>query len=83
MPKSKRKSPPPATERLQKVMAHAGVASRRASETLIQAGRVSVNGVVVTELGTKVDPARDEIRVDGKPVVTRQKPVYIILNKPV
>ena len=53
-------------ERLQKVMAHAGVASRRASEELIKQGRVAVNGQVVTELGTKVDPQRETITVDGK-----------------
>lgn len=80
MPKKKAK---PEKERLQKVLAHAGVASRRASETLIEAGRVSVNGQVVTTLGTKVDPQTDTIAVDGK-VLTHQAPpsVYIILNKP-
>jgi len=56
------------SERLQKVLAHAGIASRRAAETLISAGRVTVNGEVVTRLGTSVDPARDTIRVDGKKV---------------
>ena len=55
-------------ERLQKVMARAGVASRRHSEALIQAGRVTVNGRVVTELGTKVVPGRDVIEVDGRPL---------------
>lgn len=80
--KKKRKTPPPAEERLQKVMAHAGVASRRASEALIKAGRVAVNGTVITELGTKVDPRRDEIKVNGKPITTGKDPVYIILNKP-
>lgn len=70
-------------ERLQKVLAHAGVASRRASEKLIEQGRVSVNGRVVTELGTKVSPARDEIRVDGRPLPRQaEQRVYIILNKP-
>ena len=80
MPKKKDK---PEKERLQKVLAHAGVASRRASETLIEAGRVSVNGQVVTALGTKVDPQTDTIKVDGK-VLAPQAPelVYIILNKP-
>jgi len=65
-------------------MAHAGVASRRASEKIILAGRVKVNGRVVTELGTKVDPRRDTITVDGQTLPkTADKPVYIILNKPV
>jgi 23S rRNA pseudouridine2605 synthase len=72
-----------AKERLQKVMAHAGVASRRASEELIKQGRVSVNGKVVTELGTKVDPRRDQIHVDGQPLPRQAEPlVYIMLNKP-
>ena len=70
-------------ERLQKVLAHAGIASRRASEVLIQQGRVSVNGQVVTQLGTKVDPRRDVITVDGQPLSKPvEKLVYIILNKP-
>jgi len=70
-------------ERLQKVMAHAGVASRRASEKMITAGRVMVNGEVVTELGTKVDPSRDVIVVDGELIPTGVGKVYIKLNKPV
>ncbi|RME72109.1 MAG: rRNA pseudouridine synthase [Chloroflexi bacterium] len=70
-------------ERLQKVLAHAGVASRRASEALILQGRVTVNGKVVTELGVKVDPRRDEIAVDGQKISSQaEKPVYIMLNKP-
>ena len=68
-------------ERLQKVLAAAGVASRRKSEELITDGRVRVNGKVVTELGVKVDPGRDKIEVDGRRVV-RQKPVYYVVNKP-
>lgn len=68
-------------ERLQKVLAHAGVASRRQSEKIIAAGRVQVNGEIVTELGTKVTDD-DEILVDGKHFEREQK-VYIILNKPV
>lgn len=69
-------------QRLQKVLAHAGVASRRKSEELIQQGRVTVNGQVITRLGTKVDPARDEIRVDGQPLQIAPDHVYIVLNKP-
>ena len=68
-------------ERLQRVLASRGVASRRASEALITEGRVSVNGAVVRELGTKVDSLRDEIRVDGKPI-RPQKTRLLILNKP-
>src|SRR5437867_927728 len=55
-----------AAERLQKILAQAGVASRRAAEALIRAGRVSVNGAIVTELGTKADAAKDEVRLDGE-----------------
>jgi 23S rRNA pseudouridine2605 synthase len=69
-------------ERLQKVLAHAGVASRRKSEELIRQGRVTVNGKVTTELGTKVDPDRDEIRVDGQRVQIAASHVYVMLNKP-
>lgn len=68
-------------ERLQKVLARAGVASRRHSEGLIRAGRVTVNAAVVRELGTKVDPKRDRILVDGKPV-RAEEPVYLALYKP-
>ncbi len=70
------------SERLQKVMASAGVASRRKSEELILQGRVTVNRKVVTELGTKVDPAQDEIRVDGERIESEPRRVYIMLNKP-
>jgi pseudouridine synthase len=69
-------------ERLQKIMAGCGVASRRASEEMIAAGRVRVNGVVVRELGTKADVERDEILVDGKRIEAAEKRVYILLNKP-
>lgn len=68
-------------ERLQKVMSQAGIASRRESEKIIQSGRVTVNGKVVTELGTKVMPGNDKIMVDGKRI-EGQKFVYILLNKP-
>ncbi len=71
----------PAGERLQRVLAANGVASRRASEDLIKAGRVAVNGKVVTEMGTRVDPVKDLIRVDGK-TLRRQRPRFILLNKP-
>ncbi len=67
--------------RLQKLLAEAGVASRRASETIIRAGRVAVNGRVVRELGTKVDPQHDAVTVDGAPVKARRK-LYVLLNKP-
>lgn len=69
-------------QRLHKVMAHAGVASRRHSEELIQAGRVSVNGVVVKELGAKAVPGKDMIEVDGRPLGKSEDLIYIILNKP-
>jgi 23S rRNA pseudouridine2605 synthase len=69
--------------RLQKWLASAGVCSRRKGEVLIQAGRVAVNGQVVTELGTKIDPANDRVAVDGVPVAASDEAlVYIILNKP-
>ncbi len=67
--------------RLQKFLADAGVASRRASEEIIRAGRVAVNGQKVTELGVKVDPVHDQVLVDGKPVRVRRK-IYIALHKP-
>lgn len=69
-------------ERLQKVLAHAGIVSRRKAEGLIQAGRVRVNGQVVTGLGTRVDPERDVIQVDGRRVQLAEPKVYILLNKP-
>ena len=67
--------------RLQKFLADAGVASRRAGEQFILEGRVEVNGQVVQQLGVKVDPVHDKVRVDGKPVHTKRK-LYIALNKP-
>jgi len=69
-------------ERLQKILAAAGIASRRKSEELILAGRVRVNGAVVNELGTKADHATDKITVDGKPLAARQRHVYFLLHKP-
>jgi 23S rRNA pseudouridine2605 synthase len=69
-------------QRLQKILSSAGVASRRLSEELITQGRVSVNGTIVTELGTKADPSRDAIKVDGRRIKIEQRRVYILLNKP-
>lgn len=68
--------------RLQKVLAEAGVASRRASEQLIADGRVEVNGQVVLEQGMRVDPERDTIRVDGSRIPPPRRHVYLVLNKP-
>jgi 23S rRNA pseudouridine2605 synthase len=67
--------------RLQKFLAEAGVASRRASEQAIVAGRVTVNGKVASQLGTKVDPVHDRVAVDGRPVARKRK-LYIAVNKP-
>lgn len=69
-------------ERLQKIIAAAGVASRRKAEELITSGRVKVNGQVVTELGTKADPSLDHIRVDGKLLRGSERQLYLVLNKP-
>jgi 23S rRNA pseudouridine2605 synthase len=69
-------------ERLQKILAHAGVASRRHAEEMITAGRVSVNGRIVTELGSKADTEEDVIKVDGKKLRPPQRHVYILLHKP-
>ncbi len=83
MGKETQKDPRPngGLDRLQKILAHAGVASRRACEQLILEGHVQVNGKTVTELGTKADPRRDEITVDFEPI-HRESPVYVLLNKP-
>jgi 23S rRNA pseudouridine2605 synthase len=74
------RGPAPAV-RLQKYLAESGVASRRASEEIILAGRVAVNGQKVQELGTKIHPGHDRVRVDGKEVKPRRK-LYVALNKP-
>jgi pseudouridine synthase len=68
--------------RLQKYLAEAGICSRRKGETHIRAGRVSVNGRVVTELGLKVDPANDRVAFDGQTVRPTEEKFYIALNKP-
>jgi len=68
--------------RLQKLIAGTGLASRRKAEALIAAGRVMVNGRTVTELGTKVDPSKDHVKVDGKHLSAAQPFVYLMLNKP-
>jgi len=69
-------------ERLQKVLAHAGVASRRECEKLILAGRVTVNGKIIRKLGTKVDPETDDVRVDTEPVRSPKHPVTYLVMKP-
>ncbi|MGC2500812.1 MAG: pseudouridine synthase [Silvibacterium sp.] len=71
-----------AQDRLQKILAAAGVCSRRKAEDLILAGRVQVNGKIVTELGTKADGARDHIRVDGKLLQGAERLRYFVVNKP-
>jgi len=70
------------TERLQKIIAAAGIASRRKAEELITGGLVSVNGQIVVELGTKADPERDHIRVNGKLLRGSERHVYLLMNKP-
>jgi 23S rRNA pseudouridine2605 synthase len=74
--------PPAKLERLQKILAAAGVASRRSAEAMIEQGRVQVNGKIVTVLGTKADAARDHIRVDGKLLQGPERHRYFVLNKP-
>ena len=68
--------------RLQKILSQAGVSSRRAAEKLMAEGRVSVNGKTIFELGTKADPATDDIRVDGRRIKAAERQRYILLNKP-
>jgi len=69
-------------ERLQKILAAAGIASRRKAEEIIAAGRVTLNGEIVTEQGTKADPDHDLITVDGKPLKRAERLLYFLLNKP-
>lgn len=70
-------------ERINKLLAHAGVASRRAVDQLITEGRVAVNGKTVRELGVRIDPSRDAVRVDGRRIqLTGQSHVYLMLHKP-
>ncbi len=69
-------------DRLQKILSQAGVASRRAAEQFMLQGRVTVNGTTVRELGTKADPAHDDIRVDGRRIRTSVQHRYLLLNKP-
>lgn len=71
----------PTGVRLQKILARAGVSSRRGGEAFITAGRVTVNGRVVTELGVRVDPVADQVAVDGR-VIQMESPVYLVMNKP-
>jgi len=85
-PQAPNNSPPGQLERLQKALARAGVASRRAAEQMIVDGRVRVNDNVIKELGTKIDPGRDLVRVDGRLIhvtpANAQEKVYFLLNKP-
>ncbi len=69
-------------ERLQKILAHAGLASRREAEQWIVDGRVAVNGIVIRKLGAQADPAKDSIKVDGKRIRTSSAPLYFALHKP-
>ncbi len=70
-------------ERLHKILAQAGIASRRSAEQLIRDGRVRVNGEVVLAMGLKVDPKRDTIAFDGRPIELAQPTIYVLLNKPI
>ena len=72
----------PETERLQKYIARCGVTSRRGAETLITDGRVAIDGVTVTELGTRVDPRRQRVTVDGTAITPPSEYWYVMLNKP-
>lgn len=79
---TKRAHPNRQVERLQKILASAGIASRRKAEEFIQQGRVQVNGQIVTELGSQADPIHDHIRVDGKLIHPTEETRYYMLNKP-
>jgi pseudouridine synthase len=70
------------SERLRKILAHAGIASRRRAEQLIAEGRVRVNGHVIREMGTQADPRADTITVDGRRIPKAGRPTYVLLNKP-
>ncbi len=80
--RARRRVEPARGERLQKVLAAAGLASRRACEELIRSGRVRVNGTIVRELGTRADPARDRIAVDGKRIARPRRALYYLVYKP-
>src|SRR5277367_3439631 len=69
-------------QRLQKILASAGIASRRKAEEIITAGRVTLNGQIITELGTKADPDSDKICVDNTPIKLSHRPLYFMLHKP-
>jgi 23S rRNA pseudouridine2605 synthase len=75
--------PEPEGVRLQKILSQAGVASRRVAERMIVDGRVEVDGRIVTELGTRVDPANADIRVDGSRIVVDDSMMYLAINKPI
>src|SRR5262245_17655001 len=68
--------------RLNKLLSHAGIASRRLADDLIRHGRIEINGHVVTELGTKADPERDDVRVDGRRISRAPERRYLLMNKP-
>ena len=70
-------------ERLQKFLAQAGIASRRKAEELILQGKIKVNGKIIKELGTKIDPEKDSIEFNGKRVDLQEEKIYILLNKPI
>lgn len=69
--------------RLQKFIANSGVCSRRKAEEYIQNGKVSVNGIIVTELGTKIDDKLDKVMLNGKIIKNQENKIYILLNKPI
>ncbi|OGQ96586.1 MAG: pseudouridine synthase [Deltaproteobacteria bacterium RIFOXYD12_FULL_57_12] len=69
-------------ERLQKILARAGIASRRTAEEYIKQGRVRIDGQIVTDMGIRVDPSRHRIDFDGRPIAAAEKKIYLLLNKP-